>query len=124
MSHRTSRSRGDVIRTSPSRRKVSSIEKKDDDELTVNPTEIDELITNWYEVKNKIKELEEKEQRYKKLIHKLLDVTGSDAIKGKELMVKLSIQKRRFISKNLVPESIFNQYAKTQEIKFLTIKEI
>ena len=110
---------------SPSRRRMSSIEKKnDDDELTIDPSEIDQLITSWYEAKNQMKELTEKERRYKRMLNKILDLTGGDAIKGRDLQVTRRIQKRRFISKNLVPEDVFDRYAKTIEISALYIKEL
>jgi hypothetical protein len=109
---------------SPSKRRLSSIDKDDDDELTINPKEIDELITSWYEAKTRRKELELKESKYKRMIHKILNLTGHDAIKGRDLMVTRKHQKRRIITKNLLPADIFAKYARTTEISFLYLKEL
>lgn len=105
-------------------KKNSNTNNIEDDKLTINPTELDELIANWYETKNNIKQLEEKEAKYKGMIHKILDLTQSDAIKGKELQVTRRITKRLVISKKLLPGEIFDKYAKSMEISALYIKEI
>lgn len=105
----------------PSRR---SVEKRDDDSLTITPDEIDEIISLWYDAKQKSKELEAKESEYRSLIMKVLDLTQSDAIKGKTLMVQRRTQKRRMVSKSVLPPDIFERYAKTQEISFITIKKL
>jgi regulator of sirC expression with transglutaminase-like and TPR domain len=108
---------------SPSKRRISSIDKKDG-ELSLNPDEIDDLITNWHDTKADIKELEVKEKRYKLLIHKLLDVTGSDAIKGKDLQVTRNSYKKILISKQMLPEDIFEKYSEEREIVCLRVKNI
>ncbi len=71
-----------------------------------------------------MKSLEEKERRYKRMLNKILDLTKSDALKGKDLQVTRRIQRRRMISKNLVPAEVFEKYARVQEISALYIKEL
>jgi len=90
----------------------------------ISPGEIDEIITLWYEAKQESRKLAEKEKEYKRIINSILDLTGSDAIKGKLLQVERRIQKRRYISRNLVPLDVFDRYSKSQEVSSLYIREL
>ena len=72
---------------SPYERRLSTIEKKGDghpEKLTITPNEIDEIIVRWAETKRLSKELSEKEEKYKKIIKKIMTLMDTDIIKGKD----------------------------------------
>lgn len=90
----------------------------------LSPGEIDEIITLWQEAKIESKRLEAKEQEYKRILNQVLDLTGSDAIKGKFLQVERRVQKRRYLTRRMVPIEVFERYAKTSEISALYLREL
>jgi hypothetical protein len=108
---------------SPSRRRVSSIEKTENEQLNINPEEIDEILINWFESKQRSRELAEKERRYKQLIQRIMNLTNSDVIKGKDLQVTRQVQKRRFLLKENMPSDIYDKYSTTREISMLYLRE-
>lgn len=112
------------LRLSRSKRSPSRIYRQDDEKVSINPIEIDELITNYYETKLQLRELEAKEQRYKRLIHRLLDITQASQIKGRALEVSRRTQKRRHISKRDVPNDIWEQYSREMNVSMLFVKAL
>jgi hypothetical protein len=104
-------------KTSPSR-----IHKVDDEKVSLDPAEIDDLITDFYETRTQLQELERKGKRLKALIHRLLDVTNSNVIKGRALELTRRIQKRRVITKSDVPQEIFDEYSRSIEVQMLYVK--
>jgi hypothetical protein len=108
---------------SPSRRRLSSVERKDEG-LSISPDEIDEIIVKWYQARKETKELEEKERRYKLILNKVLDLTGGDVIKGRDLQVIRRVQKRRFLLKANVPAEIYERYSTVKNVQSLHIREL
>lgn len=104
-------------KTSPSR-----IHKTENDQISLDPVEIDDLITDFYENKAQLQELMRKEKRLKGLIHRLLDITNSNIIKGRALELTRRIQNRRIITRSDVPQDIFDQYSRPIEVPMLYIK--
>jgi len=114
---------------SPSRRRVSSIRKEhrendpDEDPLSITPSEIDELIERWNTSREQSRELAKKEKKYRRLMEKIMDITGAQIIKGKELQVTRTTQNRRTISRADLPSDIFQQYSKLKTVDMYYIRE-
>jgi hypothetical protein len=116
-------SRSTYITRSPSTRRLSSI-RKDEEKLSVDAEEIDEMIMKWDLLRRQSKELREKEQKYRKIIARIMDLTESDVIKGKDLSVTRRHQRRTFLTKANVPPEIYQQYGQVKEIVMFYIKEL
>ena len=112
---------------SPSRRRVSSIRKgeddPDEDRLSITPSEIDELIERWNTAREQSRDLAKKEKKYRRLMEKIMDITGAQIIKGKELQVTRTTQNRRTISGADLPPDIFQQYSKVKTVDMYYIRE-
>lgn len=104
-------------KTSPSR-----IHKAENEEVSLDPAEIDGLITDFYETKQQTQELMRKEKRLKNLIHRLLDITNSNLIKGRALELSRRVQQRRVITRSDVPQDVFDQYSRSIEVQMLYVK--
>lgn len=108
-----------MARQSPSRHKLSAIEKEDD----LNNDQIDELITRWHETRHTIRTLEEKEKHYKALIRKFMNVSDIDIVQGKDLEVQRTMQQRHIISKENLPTDIYDKYCQTRSIEIFYIRK-
>ena len=116
--------RSPAPRLSRSKRSPSRIYRDGEEKLSVDPTEIDEIITNYYETKLQLKELEAKEQRYKRMIHRLLDVTRASQIKGRALEVSRRTQRRRIITRKDCPREVFDQYSREMVVPMLFVRAL
>lgn len=111
-------------RFSPSKRSPNRIYQDEKEKLSLEPADIDDLITNFYETKMEMRELQRKEDRYKRLIHRLLSVTNTNQIKSRALQITKRVQKKRIICKQDVPEEIWRQYSREIEVPMLCIKTL
>lgn len=107
---------------SPSKRRVSSVEV--DKKLNISIEEIDETIEKWSEVKEKIRILKEKEEKYKKIISKIMEVTNSDIIKGNDHKVIKVTRSQNMLLKQNIPKEIYDKYSIKKEVSFFYVKEI
>lgn len=108
-------------RFSPSKRSPNRIYRDENERISLEPADIDDLITNFYETKLQLKELQQKEERYKKLIHRLLDITHTSQIKSRALQITKRVQRKRIMTKQDVPEDIWKQYSREIEVSMLFI---
>lgn len=108
---------------SPSKLRLSTIQKNQNNDISITPDEIDEIIMKWYDVKIESKKLNEKEKKYKDIIQRIMDLTNNNVIKGKDLSVIRKFQKRKFISRENLPSDIFNEYSIEKSISMMYIKE-
>ncbi len=92
------------------------------EELDITPNEIDDIIVAWDKVRHQAKELVEQEKKYKRIITRLLDITNTDSIKGKELQVYRIHQKRRMLLKKNVPTDVYDKYSTSKEIEMIYIR--
>lgn len=123
--HIMSSSNSELPRATPSprhsRRVRLDTEIAESGKTPVTKEEIDTLIANWYEAKLRLKQADTEERRLKRLIHQLLDLTQSSGIEGRDLVVTRYTQKRRFLSKAVVPAEIWDRYAQEQSIQMLRV---
>lgn len=83
---------------------------------------IDELLEKWYEAKNKKTKLEDRIEKYKKAVNKLMNKEKTTKLVGRDYSVSKRNNSRVYMSKDSVPASIWNQYASrcTYEAYYLT----
>jgi len=94
------------------------------DHIPLTVEEIDKVISDWSDIKARLKELEEKDETYRRVMLNVFKTTGSDIIKGKNFQVIQRTYNKRTISRNLVPVDIFDRYAQTKEIQYVTLRRL
>jgi hypothetical protein len=78
-------------------------------------TEKDKILEKWYVAKEKIAILTERIESYKKDIEREMRKTGENVLKGGGYTITKKTITKRYVSKDCLPEEIFNKYAvKTQ----------
>jgi len=73
--------------------------------------DINEILTQWYEAKEKKKYYEKRCNTYKKIIEKHMDKKNKSTIIGKKYKVSRRSVTREQVSKQNIPVSIWKQYA-------------
>ena len=72
---------------------------------------MNDLINNWYDVKNQIKLLERKSKLYRTKIEKIMDHKGTNTLYSDRLRVtRRTIHTPHLIKKN-VPKNIWDRYS-------------
>ena len=85
---------------------------------------IDELLENWWKYREIKLEAEKKLSKYKKKIEKIMERENSNKIQsGKYVVSKRKTHATR-LSKQNVPEDIWERYSTTTEYNTFTIKEV
>lgn len=72
---------------------------------------IDELIEDWNDIKSKISYYEHKLDKLKKIIDHELDRSENDNIKNSNYQISRRTMTRKCLTKNNVPEHIWEKYA-------------
>jgi len=75
--------------------------------------DIDALLSNWFEAKQKIAELEKKCDKYKSIADKIMNMKGEDSLKSKTFKLTKTDIERETIAKKDVPKDIWKTYCKT-----------
>jgi hypothetical protein len=86
--------------------------------------DIDNLLGNWFEAKQRISELEKKCDKYKIIADKIMNIKGEDSIKSKTLLLTKSDMERESLSKKNVPKDIWKTYAKTSSFSTYRLTQI
>lgn len=86
--------------------------------------DIDRLLANWFEAKQRIAELEKKCEKYKTIADKIMNIRGEYSIKSKTLLLSKYDMERQSIGKKDVPKDIWNTYAKTSSFSTYRLSEI
>lgn len=85
---------------------------------------VDELLENWWKYREIKLEAEKKLSKYKKKIEKIMERENSNKIQsGKYVVSKRKTHATR-LSKQNVPEDIWERYSTTTEYNTFTIKEV
>jgi hypothetical protein len=74
--------------------------------------DIDDLLSNWYKTKQEITLLEQKCEKYKKVAEKIMCQKEKDVLKSDSYSLKKIDIVRSTISKNDVPNDIWEKYSK------------
>lgn len=85
---------------------------------------VNELLENWWKYREIKLEAEKKLGKYKKKIEKIMERENSNKIQsGKYIVSKRKTHATR-LSKQNVPEDIWERYSTTTEYNTFTIKEV
>lgn len=84
--------------------------------------DIDTFLKKWDETKMQIKLLENKLEKYKKVVDKII-LNDEGMIQSSEFVLLKKKQVRRIISKNTVPVQIWDNYSKNIEYSTYYIKK-
>jgi hypothetical protein len=92
---------------------------------SVTKTDITALLDKWSEAKNKIVELEKRIEKYKLLANRIMDRQDIDSISSTYYVLKRKNISRTTISKQDVPEHVWQKYARscTYPAYYLTEKK-
>jgi hypothetical protein len=74
--------------------------------------DVNDLLERWANAKQEIVELEAKIEKYKKLANKIMDKSDSKSIQGDYYSLSRKDITRKTISKNDVPEPIWEKYSR------------
>jgi len=85
--------------------------------------DIDQLLEKWADARNTAAALEKKMDNYKKIMKQYLIRNNITKYENDFFKVKQSIQNRSIIHKKDVPKEIWDQFAKSKDIEFITLTE-
>lgn len=80
---------------------------------SVTKTDISSLLEKWSDAKNEMVELEKRIDKYKRLANRVMDYQGNDNISSTYYTLRRKNISRTSISKQDVPEHIWQKYART-----------
>lgn len=85
--------------------------------------DVDTLLEKWADARNNIAALEKKVDNYKKIMKQYFLKNNIQKYENDFFKVKQSTQTRSFITKKNVPNEVWEQYSKPQQIEFLSLLE-
>ena len=74
-------------------------------------TDLDTVLENWDDAKEKIKKLEAKIEKYKKSVNKVMDKRDTKKLTTKNFSIEKRKGTRTYLTKANVPASVWNQYS-------------
>ena len=88
-----------------------------------NMNDIESMVEDWYELKKEMKELVKRDDQYKKIFTKVLNKNDVNTIDTDDYRLTLRNQKRKYLSKELIPKNIVDDYLVERECKMFYIKK-
>jgi len=85
---------------------------------------VNELLENWWKYREIKLEAEKKLGKYKKKIEKIMERENSNKIQSSKYIVSKRKTHATRLSKQNVPEDIWERYSTTTEYNTFTIKEV
>lgn len=82
-----------------------------------------ELLTKWYNVNERIRILEEKREKYKAAVRKILGDQSQHSMETESFRVRMRDSVRRTISKGSVPDSIWDKYSTETRVTSLFLSK-
>lgn len=86
--------------------------------------DIEELLSNWFEAKQRLAELEKKCDKYKLMADRIMNIRGEDTLKTRNFKLTKSDMERETLSKKDVPKDIWNMYAKVSSFSTFRLTPI
>lgn len=80
-----------------------------------------QLFQDMYELKQQIYILNKKYEKYRAAVVREMDKTNVDKLEGENYIVKRSIVRMKRISKNCIPEDLWDRYSKSTNSTFIRI---
>ena len=89
-----------------------------------NDEDIDNLFENWYEVKEQIKVLENKCEKYKKYAEKIMASSNQTTLSNEVYSLTKREMSRTILAKDDVPREIWSKYSKNIKYPMFVIRKI
>lgn len=89
-----------------------------------NQIDLDVLFKEWYIIKKKKSELEDREDEIKKIVNKILKMEKSNSLESDYYKVTNRTRKVKYVTKNDLPEDIFEKYHKVRSISALYLTKL
>lgn len=86
--------------------------------------DIENLLSNWFEAKQRIAELEKKVDKYKGIADRIMNIRGEYNLKSKNLELTKTDTERETISKKDVPKEVWKSYSKTSSFSTYRLTQI
>lgn len=87
----------------------------------MNQQEIDEFLRSWYDLKIKRTELDKKLDKFKKVADKLI---AEGILSSNKFALTKKNQSRRTISKNKVPDEVWNRYSTISSYPVYSLRKL
>lgn len=93
--------------------------------IDADESDIQALLAKWSKDKVRLAKLEERIEKYKTLAGKIMDERDKDILSSDEHLLKRRTQTRSTISKNDVPNDVWNRYSRKVSFQsyYLVTKE-
>lgn len=85
--------------------------------------DLDEFLGKWDETKKEISILEKKIEKYKKVAEKLMEEQNTQVLSGKGFTLTKKSVTRRTVTKNNLPEELWNKYSYPSTSNFFYLSE-
>lgn len=110
----------------PSTPRIRSVKVKSEEKIPtdLSSSELESLLAEWSKIKSQISDLTTKEEKCKKLIHRLLDKEDDDSLYSDNYKVTRRIMSRSQIVRAEVPKDVWDQYSKKISYPVLYLKKI
>lgn len=86
--------------------------------------DLETLFKEWYALKKKMSELNDRDLLIKKMIHKIMSREKTKVLESDNFKVTCKEQQRRVMKQSSVPLEIFDKYASTTTINVLYLKRV
>ena len=85
--------------------------------------DMDQLLEKWADTRNMIVALEKKMDNYKKIAKQYLLRNNIKKYENEFFRLSLSVHERTSVHKKDVPKEIWEQYAKSKDVEYMTLTE-
>jgi len=79
-------------------------------------------LNDWYEIKQNIKRLEKRSEKYRRIVEKYMKDKGLRNLEQNDHTVSLQSRTTSSINKRNIPSDIWEKYCKTNQYNVLTLK--
>lgn len=79
-------------------------------------------LNDWHEIKQNIKRLEKRSERYRRIIEKYMTDKGLRKLTQNDHTVSLQSRTTSSISRKDIPSDVWEKYCKTSQYNVLTLK--
>jgi hypothetical protein len=84
---------------------------------------MDQLLEKWADTRNNIATLEKKVDNYKKIAKQYLLRNNIKKYENEFFKLSQSVHERTSVQKKDVPKEIWEQYAKSKDVEYMTLTE-
>ena len=91
--------------------------------MSYDDKDIDILLERWYDTKEKLSELENKLEKYKKYAEKIMNENDLQTLSNSKYTLARRNMSRNILSKDDVPFDVWNRYSRNINYNMFTIKK-